>query len=75
MLFLSLFNKIEFVQEDFENLSNNKVEKTSFYESIAKMKRQLKNISLSLETNFEKKMVLEIYALFILIRIFITLTV
>lgn len=61
IIFFSIFNKIEFVKEDFENLTNHKVSKERFFNMIGKMKTNLTNINLMLEVQFNITSIIEIY--------------
>lgn len=61
IIFFSIFNKVEFIKEDFENLTNHKVSKDHFFNMIGKMKTNLTNINLMFEIQFNITSIIEIY--------------
>ncbi|ORD99120.1 hypothetical protein A0H76_1380 [Hepatospora eriocheir] len=60
--FNNMFDKIEFIFEDFDNLTNHKVDKENFFKLIKKLKKVLEDIGLTLETQITMKDVLKIYS-------------
>lgn len=62
VVFIQTFNKIEFVKDEFELLTNNKVNKKQFFEQIDDMKRLLENLSVVLENQLHSKVLLDTFA-------------
>ena len=61
-VFIQTFNKIEFVKEEFNTLTNNKVNRDKFYEQIKDMKRLLENVNVNLEAQLSTKIILELFS-------------
>ncbi|OQS54867.1 hypothetical protein EHP00_220 [Ecytonucleospora hepatopenaei] len=62
VVFLQTFNKIEFIKNEFTELTHSKVNKENFYEQIYEMKRLLENMSVVLENQLYTKMLLDTFA-------------